>query len=85
MKSAKPLIGRLRWRSRRGMLELELLLLPFAGECLQTMTPDELASYEALLGCDDWDIYDWLAGRATPAHDHAGMIALIREFHAQQT
>ncbi|MCB1694133.1 MAG: succinate dehydrogenase assembly factor 2, partial [Pseudomonadales bacterium] len=32
MSSAEPNKKQLRWRSRRGMLELDLLLLPFCDE-----------------------------------------------------
>lgn len=56
----------LRWRSRRGLLELELLLLPFADECLIDLEEPELDAYERLLACDDLDIYEWLQGRARP-------------------
>lgn len=59
-------LQQLRWRSRRGLLELELLLLPFARECLDTLDADELHSYEQLLACEDLDIYDWLQQRSAP-------------------
>jgi len=60
-------LEQLRWRSRRGLLELELLLLPFAAERLGSLDPTALDAYERLLGCEDMDVYDWLQGRANPA------------------
>ena len=58
------LLRQLRWRSRRGLLELELLLLPFAADCLDGLSAQQLQDYERLLGCEDLDIYDWLQGRS---------------------
>ncbi len=59
-------LRQLRYRSRRGLLELELLLLPFAAERLDALAPEALDAYERLLGCEDLDIYDWLQARSTP-------------------
>jgi len=62
-------IQQLRWRSRRGLLELELLLLPFASDCLEMLDEDGLNDYERLLSCEDLDIYDWLQQRSVPEDD----------------
>jgi antitoxin CptB len=57
---------RLYWRSRRGMLELELALLPFLEHRLEALSPDGKALYARLLEHEDWDIYDWIMGRSIP-------------------
>lgn len=62
-------IQQLRWRSRRGLLELELLLQPFASDCLELLDEDGLSEYERLLSCEDLDIYDWLQRRSVPDDD----------------
>ena len=54
------------WRSRRGMLELELKLVPFVRDCYSSLEPDEQATYEAMLAEEDWQIFDWLQGRVVP-------------------
>lgn len=54
---------RLRWRSRRGMLELELVLAPFVETRLDGLSPADQALYEKLLDHDDWDIFEWIQGR----------------------
>ena len=54
------------WRSRRGMLELELKLVPFVRDCFATLSKDHQLAYEALLAEEDWQIFDWLQGRARP-------------------
>jgi antitoxin CptB len=55
------------WRSRRGMLELELKLVPFVRDCFETQAEDERIAYEAMLEEEDWQIYDWLQRRASPS------------------
>ena len=76
-------LQQLRWRSRRGLLELELLLLPFASDRLDQLSVDELQAYERLLGCEDLDIYDWLQQRSDPADASLNeIIAAVREYQA---
>jgi antitoxin CptB len=70
---------RLCWRSRRGMLELDLALLPFVERRLVALTAVEQARYGRLLDHDDWDIYDWILGRsAPPTADLASIVAAVR-------
>lgn len=71
------------WRSRRGMLELELLLLPFVRTRLGSLSPEDKTCYARLLEHDDWDIFDWIQGRATPPDPElAGIVAAIRAANA---
>lgn len=56
----------LTWRSRRGMLELELILLPFVRSKLVELSVADRAAYARLLEHDDWDIFEWLQGRWEP-------------------
>jgi antitoxin CptB len=75
-------VRRLKWRSRRGMLELELALLPFVEQRLAELSTDERMRYEALLDHDDWDIFEWLQGRGdAPDPALAGLIDEIRRVH----
>jgi len=48
------------WHSRRGMLELDLLLVPFAEHKLSALSESHLVDYERLLLEEDQDIYQWL-------------------------
>jgi antitoxin CptB len=74
-------LQQLRWRSRRGLLELELLLLPFATHRLELLDPHSLRDYERLLACEDLDIFDWLQQRATPEDNSLVKIAAeIRDY-----
>lgn len=76
-------IGRLRLRSRRGMLELELALLPFVERRLVTLSPAERRLYGQLLEHDDWDVFDWIQGRSTPGDP--ALASLVEEIRAANT
>lgn len=54
---------RLYWHSRRGMLELDLLLVPFATERLGGLDPGQLEDYRNLLQEEDQDLWSWLTRR----------------------
>ncbi|MEC7379342.1 MAG: succinate dehydrogenase assembly factor 2 [Pseudomonadota bacterium] len=55
------------WRSRRGMLELELQLIPFVRDHFSSLTEQEQRCYEQMLDLEDWQLFDWVQGRETPA------------------
>jgi len=54
------------WRSRRGMLELDLLLSPFATEIFDSLSYQDQVLYNDLLNEEDQDLHAWLMGRAEP-------------------
>ena len=54
------------WRSRRGMLELELKLVPFVRDHYASLSPGEQRTYENMLEEEDWQLFDWLQGREVP-------------------
>ena len=57
---------RIYWHSRRGMLELDLLLMPFAEQVFDTLEPREQLLYAELLEQEDQDLWCWLLERAEP-------------------
>ncbi len=64
---------RLRFRSwHRGTRELDLMLGRFADRHIDSLTPEQLDRYEALIECPDPDIYCWISGgkAAPPEHDN---------------
>ena len=54
------------WRSRRGMLELELQLIPFARDHYASLSAAEQRCYEQMLDLEDWQLFDWVQGREVP-------------------
>jgi antitoxin CptB len=70
---------RLYWHSRRGMLELDLLLVPFAENCLAGLDDASIGLYQDLLAEEDQDLFLWLTRRAeapTPELQHIVDIVL---------
>ena len=58
---------RLRYRAwHRGTREADLILGSFAEMYVGAFDPIGLDSFEALLDVPDAELFDWLAGRATP-------------------
>lgn len=58
--------NRLCWHSRRGMLELDLVLGPFVREHYPSLPAQDKAHYRRLLECEDQDLFSWFMGRVTP-------------------
>ncbi|MGB0360831.1 MAG: succinate dehydrogenase assembly factor 2 [Endozoicomonas sp.] len=56
----------LQWRSRRGMLELDVLLEPFTRESLPEMNEADQLTYVRLLECEDPDLFSWLMSDHRP-------------------
>lgn len=57
--------GQLRWRCRRGMRELDVLLLRYLDEAFPLASAADRQAFEQLLSWQDPDIVDLLAGRVT--------------------
>jgi antitoxin CptB len=71
-------LSRLVWRSRRGLLELDVWLGEFVRRESCMMTPVERKHYEILLECSDPEIMDMLQGRETPPPELAALILRIQ-------
>ncbi|MFP6827049.1 MAG: succinate dehydrogenase assembly factor 2 [Pseudohongiellaceae bacterium] len=72
------------WHSRRGMLELDLLLAPFAQEVFETLTYEDQLLYSDLLEQEDQDLFSWLLGRQVPADERFGPIIAKILAHKQK-
>ncbi len=57
---------RLRWRSRRGLLEMDLILQRFLDQHLTRLSEIEVRAYDALLQLPDNDFLDLAMGRRGP-------------------
>ncbi|MDG3087144.1 succinate dehydrogenase assembly factor 2 [Vibrio hannami] len=52
--------ARIKWACRRGMLELDVVIMPFFEECFDTLSESEQQDFVALLECDDPDLFTWV-------------------------
>jgi antitoxin CptB len=56
---------RLRWACRRGMLELDVLFLPFVNEAYDELSAENKLIFERLLACEDPELFAWFMGHET--------------------
>ena len=54
--------ARLKWACRRGMLELDVLFMPFVDEAYDGLTSDQQFTFERLLTCQDPELFAWFMG-----------------------
>ncbi len=66
--------NRLVWHSRRGMLELDLVLEPFVKEVYPGLDETDKARYRKLLLCEDQDLFGFFLGRVTPQDEELAAI-----------
>ncbi len=59
---------RIFWHSRRGMLELDLLLVPFVDDVFEQLDHQEQMLYARFLEEEDQDLFAWLLGTVTPSN-----------------
>ena len=52
--------NRLLWASRRGMLELDLLLQPFVENHYDNLSDDDKAKFHLFLELEDQQLFQWL-------------------------
>lgn len=57
---------KLHWHSRRGMWELDLLLLPFLDQCYDMLHSEDQQMYQRLIQEEDQDLFVWLMRREWP-------------------
>ena len=62
--------NRLCWRSRRGLLELDLLLVPFIERMYEDLTSEQRKAYSLLLKREDTELLEWF-GRKKLAEDES--------------
>ena len=74
---------RLRWHSRRGMLELDVLLVPFVDEAFEQLPAEDRARYKALLDEEDTDLFAWFLERIEPEDDDLKRIVNLVLEHAR--
>lgn len=70
-------LGRLRWRCRRGMKELDLLLTGWLDRHQHAAAPAELEAFARLLEQQDPLLMAWFAGRGMP--DDPAVACIIRD------
>lgn len=74
---------RLWWHSRRGMLELDVILIPFVEQAFDDLSEDDKQRYEDLLAQEDTELFVWFMDRQIPEDaDLARIVSMVLE-HAR--
>ena len=67
MLSGPDRVKKLRWKCRRGMKELDVLLEAFMAQQAESLSAGDWPQLEGLLGQEDDVLFDWISGRNLPA------------------
>lgn len=73
-------LQRLRWRSRRGMRELDQLFTRYLDRAWRDAAEDERAVFERLLACEDDRLWRWFLGYEAP--EDVELHALVERIRA---
>ena len=73
-------IKRIYWASRRGMLELDLMLVPFMEDCFRSLSAEKQQHYVALMECEDTEIFQWLLGTDSP--QDSDLLGIVNDIKA---
>ncbi|MFH8135539.1 FAD assembly factor SdhE [Pantoea osteomyelitidis] len=71
---------RIHWACRRGMLELDLAIMPFFEYEYDTLSDNDKKVFIALLQSDDPDLFNWMMDHGEPADaELKRMVKLIQQ------
>ncbi|WP_346797632.1 succinate dehydrogenase assembly factor 2 [Halomonas sp. Bachu 37] len=76
---------RLYWHSRRGMWELDLLLIPFLEQRYDQLAQEEKEAFQSLIKEEDQDLFAWLMRREWPQEPQRKRIVQLIVEHAETT
>lgn len=72
-------LGRLRWRCRRGMRELDVLLTRYLEDRYPAAPPEDQEAFRSLLNRQDPELYGMVVGRVEPPPGPVGrVVAALR-------
>ncbi len=71
----------MRWASRRGMLELDLVLEPFVLARYAGLDEQDRARFQQLMSCEDQDLFAWFMQRERPEDEELrAIVSKVLEF-----
>ncbi|MFC3913259.1 succinate dehydrogenase assembly factor 2 [Pseudaeromonas sharmana] len=76
----------LRWQCRRGMLELDVILMPFLEQQWSRLLPGQQEAFVRLLEQSDLQLFRWLMRGEVPEQpEFRALIEVIRDSHQTRT
>ncbi len=71
-------LNRLRWHCRRGIKEVEVLLIPFFEAKYCSLSKSDQRRFELLLEQHDVDLFEWFTHRSSPSDsDLQRIVAMV--------
>jgi antitoxin CptB len=67
-------LERVRWRCRRGLLELDIVLGRFIEQRYAQMDNEQRVIFDELLDLPDTELWDQVTGKKEPAHAHQCLV-----------
>ena len=74
----------LKWRCRRGMLELDLMLQPFVDYAYDTLSSSMKVKFIELLAESDQQLQRWLLGNEIPSDPKVHDLVLVIRYYAHR-
>lgn len=72
--------AKLYWAARRGMLELDIFLMPFVEHEYEKLTDLDKNSFQALVECTDMELYVWLSNKEPAPEQFITIVNKIRQY-----
>ncbi len=84
---AQNAFNRVLWNSRRGMLELDVMLLPFARKVFPTLTDIEQHRFIRLLTHEDTELFSWFfhPDKQPEDPDMVSILNLVKQYARENT
>jgi antitoxin CptB len=67
-------LERVRWRCRRGLLELDIVLGRFIEQRYTVMNNEQRLVFDELLDLPDTELWDLITGKKEPTHAHLCLV-----------
>jgi antitoxin CptB len=71
-------LERVRWRCRRGLLELDIVLGRFTEQHYLDLDETQQAAFDVLLDMPDTELWDMITAKVTPPAECSSLLALIQ-------
>ena len=68
----------LRWRQRRGMKELDVLLERYYNRHYESASAEDKSAFDRVLDREDPEIWLWVVGQDAPPAEFVNVIAALR-------
>ena len=72
-------LERVRWRCRRGLLELDIVLGRFTEQHYMQLDEAQQLAFDVLLDMPDTELWDMITGKVAPPEECRTLLALIQE------